>query len=78
MQKYKTHDGKGFYAIYKKRKPLRENAKRCVSSDSYDLTFSIKKTEVVYQPAPGKTYKEPSITVKGQILQVHLPWKHNV
>ena len=30
------------------------------SCDSYDLTISIKKTEVVYQPAPGKPYKEPS------------------
>ena len=37
--------------------------------DSYDLTISIKKTEVVYQPAPGKPY-EPTITVKGQRLQV--------
>ena len=40
------------------------------SCDSYDLTISIKKTEVVYQPAPGKPYKEPTITVKGQQLQV--------
>ena len=40
------------------------------SCDSYDLTSSIKKTEVVYQPAPGKPYKEPIITVKGQRLQV--------
>ena len=39
------------------------------SCDSYDLTISIKKTEVVYQPAPGKPYK-PTITVKGQRLQV--------
>ena len=39
------------------------------SCDSYDLTISIKKTEVVYQPAPGKPYKEPTITVKGQRLQ---------
>ena len=31
---------------------------------------SIKKTEVVYQPAPRKPYKEPTITVKGQRLQV--------
>ena len=38
------------------------------SCDSYDLTISIKKTEVVYQSAPGKPYKEP--TVKGQRLQV--------
>ena len=51
------------------------------SCDSYDLTISIKKTEVVYQPAPGKPYKEPTITVKGQRLQVvdvHLPWKQIV
>ena len=27
-------------------------------------------TEVVYQPAPEKPYKEPTITVKGQRLQV--------
>ena len=40
------------------------------SCDSYDLTISIKKTEVVYQPAPGKPYKEPTITVIGQRLQV--------
>ena len=40
------------------------------SCDSYDLTISIKKTEVVYQPAPGKPYKEPTNTVKGQRLQV--------
>ena len=40
------------------------------SCDSYDLTINIKKTEVVYQPAPGKPYKEPTITVKGQRLQV--------
>ena len=29
-----------------------------------------KQTEVVYQPAPGKPYKKPTITVKGQRLQV--------
>ena len=40
------------------------------SCDSYDLTISIKKTEVVYQPAPGKPYKEPTITVKRQRLQM--------
>ena len=40
------------------------------SCDNYGLTISIKKTEVVYQPAPGKPYKEPTITVKGQRLQV--------
>ena len=40
------------------------------SCDSYDLTVSIKKTKVVYQPVPGKPYKEPTITVKGQRLEV--------
>ena len=40
------------------------------SCGSYELTISIKKTEVVYQPAPGKPYKEPTVTVKGQRLQV--------
>ena len=38
------------------------------SCDSYDLP--IKKTEVVYQPAPGKPYKEPIIRVTGQRLLV--------
>ena len=32
--------------------------------------ISIKKTEIVYQLAPGKPYKEPTITVKGQRLQM--------
>ena len=40
------------------------------SFDNYDLSISIKKTEAVYQPAPGKPYKGPTITVKGQRLQV--------
>ena len=40
------------------------------SCDSYNLTISIKKTEVVFQPEPGKPYKEPTIIVKGQRLQV--------
>ena len=40
------------------------------SCDNYDLTSIIKKTEVIYQPAPDKPYKEPTITAKGQRLQV--------
>ena len=40
------------------------------SCDNYNLTISIKKTELVYQPAPGKPYKEPTITVKGQGFKV--------
>ena len=30
--------------------------------DKYDLTVSTKKPEVVYQPAPGKPYSEPTIS----------------
>ena len=40
------------------------------SCDNYDHTISVKKSEVVCQSAPGKPYKEPTITVKGQRLQV--------
>ena len=40
------------------------------SCDSYDLTISIKRTKLVYQSAPGKPHKEPTITVKDQQLQV--------
>ena len=55
--------------------PTEENVQNGVdqisdSFDRYDLKISIKKTEPVYQPAPGKPYKEPTITVKGQRLQV--------
>ena len=52
-----------------------EKMQKCVdqvsdSCDNYDLTISIKKTEAVYQPAPDKPYKEPTIIVKAQRLQV--------
>ena len=40
------------------------------ASDNFQLTISTKKTEVVHQPAPGKPYSEPTITVNGQKLQV--------
>ena len=36
----------------------------------FQLTISTKKTEVVHQPAPGKPYSEPTITVNGQKLEV--------
>ena len=38
--------------------------------DIFQLTISTKKTEVVHQPAPGKPYSEPTITVNGHKLQV--------
>ena len=38
--------------------------------DNFQLTVSTKKTKVVHQPAPGKPYSEPTITVNGQKLQV--------
>ena len=37
--------------------------------DKFVLTVSIKKTEVMYQPAPRTPYHDPTITVKGQKLQ---------
>jgi hypothetical protein len=37
--------------------------------DNFGLTISIKKTEVLYQPAPGKQYVEPSIKVHGSDLK---------
>ena len=40
------------------------------SWDNYDLTIRTKKTEVVHQPAPGKPYNEPIITVNGHKLKV--------
>ena len=40
------------------------------SCDNYDLTISTKKTEVVDQPAPGKRYNEPTITVNVEKLKV--------
>ena len=39
------------------------------SCDSYDHKISIKMI-VVYQSAPGKPYKDPTVTVKGKRLQV--------
>ena len=37
--------------------------------DNFGLTISTTKTEVMHQPAPGKTYTEPSISVNGQVLK---------
>ena len=38
--------------------------------DNYDLKISIKKAEVLCQPAHGKPYSEPTITMNGQRLPV--------
>ena len=48
----------------------RENAKKVWIKYLIHVTISIKKTEVIYQPAPKKPYKELTITVKSQRLQV--------
>ena len=40
------------------------------SCDSCDLTIRTKKTEVVHQPAPGKSYNKPSAAVNGQTPKV--------
>ena len=39
-----------------------------IACTNIDLTISIKKTEVLHQPTPGKPYVEPNITVNGQRL----------
>ena len=38
--------------------------------DNFGLTINTKKTEVMHQPAPGKPYIEPNITINGQRLNV--------
>ena len=38
--------------------------------NNFGLTISIKKTEVLHQPAPGKTYVAPTITVNNEELNV--------
>ena len=40
-----------------------------MACDNFGLTISTKKTEVMHQPAPGKPYVKPNITIKGQQLK---------
>ena len=42
--------------------------KLSIACTNFGLTFSIKKTEVLHQPAPGKPYVKPNITINGQRL----------
>ena len=65
--------GKGAPTEEKMQKGVDQVSDSC---DTNDLTINIKKTEVVYQPALGKPYKEPTITVKGQRLQVVVKFTH--
>ena len=49
----------------------RENTKkRWLKYLIYVTAMILQSTEMVYQPAPGKPYKDPTITMKGQRLQV--------
>ena len=53
------------------------------SCDSYDLTISLKKIEVVYQysstwKALQGAYHHSERTTTASGRQVHLPWKHTV
>ena len=41
-----------------------------VACNNFGQTISTKKTEVMHQPAPGKPYLEPNITIKRQRLKV--------
>ena len=39
------------------------------SCDNFGLTINTKKTEILYQPAPGNEYQDPDIRVNGQTLK---------
>ena len=46
------------------------------AAKNYGLQISITKTEVVYQPAPGKTYVEPAITIDDLQLPITKQFKY--
>ena len=46
------------------------------AAKSYGLQISITKTEVMYQPAPGKPYVEPSITIDNVQLPITKQFKY--
>ena len=39
-----------------------------VACTNFGFTINTKKTEVMYQPAPGTQYQEPTVTMNGQKL----------
>ena len=43
------------------------------SCDNYDYTISIKKTELVYQPAPGKPYLEAHCQESCTLMMKSMP-----
>lgn len=43
--------------------------KLSAACDNFGITISTKKTEVIFQPTPGKQYTEPKITAKGTSLR---------
>lgn len=39
------------------------------SAARYGLTINLQKTEVMYQPAPGKQYQEPKVLIGGALIK---------
>ena len=54
-------------SVAKMQKAMDQVSQSC---DNYDFTVSRKKTEVVHQPAPGKPYNKPNVSLNGQKLKV--------
>ena len=46
------------------------------AAKNYGLQISITKTEVMYQPAPGKPYVEPTITIDNLQLPITKQFKY--
>ena len=66
------------YALNAGTEPEMQNSmtKFSAACNNFGLTFSIKKTEVMHQPARGQIYTPPKILVKNQPLpnkQICLP-----